>query len=97
MSHYAGNESFKDYDEDFLKQFKKPKNELDEQGIELGATGTYPDGKIASNDEGALAIGIAIVNERIIIDFGKPVHTIGFTKVEAVALANYLFDKARTL
>jgi len=79
--------------EDLGLQKQETKSPIDE----LGPLGTFPDGKIASNDEGAIAIGITTLHGRIVIDFGKPIHCIGFSKDEAVNLANLLFERARTL
>ena len=101
MGHHSNNYPFNQESPDFLKKLmeetgmKKTETKSDEKS--LGATGQYPDGMIASNDEGGLQFGITVMHERIVIDFGKPIHSIGFTKDEAVNLANYLFEKARTL
>lgn len=73
------------------------KTETKSENKDLGATGTYPDGMLSSNDEGGLQFGATILHGRIVLDFGKPVHSVGFTKDEAVNLANYLFEKARSL
>ena len=63
----------------------------------LGPTGDFPAGKIAPQDEGGLMIGITSFNGRLILDFGKPVHSIGFTKKEALEFAKALKARAATL
>ncbi len=37
----------------------------------------YPRGKITADDDGAIAIRMAVKSNTLIIDFGKPVHWIG--------------------
>lgn len=100
MSHHSGTPFEQSSPED-LKKFMDAiglhKSETKSEVKDLGPTGQYPDGKIASNDEGGLAFAGSILHGRIILDFGKPVHSIGFTKEEAIDLANYLYEKARLL
>src|SRR5688572_19938184 len=66
---------------ELLKQNKMP---------DLGATGNFPDGKLNENDEGEIMVGITSVEDRVILNFGKPVHWIGFTKEQAKAIAESL-------
>lgn len=63
----------------------------------LGATGQFPRGKLNNNDEGELAIGIAIKDRTIIIDFGKQVAWLGLDANTAEMLANNLIEKANQI
>lgn len=60
----------------------------------LGATGEYPDGKINQQDKGEIAVGIAVHEGKLIMDFGaEPVHWGGLTKKEAIELVKHLNNK----
>lgn len=65
----------------------------------IGPTGQFPGGKIDPDDQGELAIGLAIdeVRELIIIEFGAHVAWLGLTPQQAIALAADLKDKANKL
>lgn len=71
-------------------EFKK----LFTKGDEPGATGKYPDGKLDPLDEGELQMRLGNIQGRIVIEFGKPITSIGFTKDEALALGQALIDRA---
>lgn len=83
----------------------KPNPELDAlmkrfvEQVKGRAKREYPEGRIAADDEGALACAIAAdrVHGRVRIDFGKPVAWFSVTPQEAVALAELLIAKARDL
>lgn len=97
MSHSNEHYPFNLHSDDELKRLLNEIHVDPAPTGELGPTGHFPDGKIADNDEGGVNFGITAIGGRLIIDFGNPIRTIGFTRGEAVNLANYLFDKARTL
>ena len=63
----------------------------------LGATGKYPEGKYTEQDEGEIAFGIAsdTTNEKLLINFGKPVAWVGMMPEQAEAVADSLRDHAR--
>lgn len=98
MGHHAG-QPFNDFDNE---ESKKLFEELRLKGLsdqlknplDLGPTGKYPDGKIADNDEGEIKIGITTMKERIVIDFGKPIHTVGFEADQALSIASVLVKRA---
>jgi hypothetical protein len=85
MSHH-GNDSFMNQE-----QFDKSLQD------ELGATGSYPNGKINKNDEGEIQIGITKSNDTVVIDFGKPVHWIGFTTAQAIGIGETLIKRAKEI
>ena len=60
----------------------------------LGPTGQFPAGRLVAQDEGGLIFGVSRFNGRVIIDFGKPVRSIGFTKTDALNLAETLIAHA---
>ncbi len=55
----------------------------------------YPKGRLGADDEGAVAFMVAADpnTKRILIDFGKPVHSLGMTAHEANGLVNLLLQK----
>jgi hypothetical protein len=63
----------------------------------LGATGKFPEGKLNHNDEGEIALGITTKDGKIVMDFGKPTHWIGFTKEQALMIASSLIERANNL
>lgn len=60
----------------------------------LGATGEFPNGKLTDDDEGEIAIGITTKDDVVIIDFGKPIAWIGFSKEQAKEIGELLIKKA---
>jgi hypothetical protein len=60
----------------------------------LGATGQFPEGKLADNDEGEIRVAIGQQNGKVVIDFGKPVAWIGFTPEQAEEIAVTLREHA---
>lgn len=67
------------------------------KGHEPGATGRFPDGKLDPMDEGELQFRIGSIDGRLVIDFGKPIHSIGFTKDEALNIGQAIIDRALKL
>lgn len=63
----------------------------------LGATGEFPRGKLNGDDEGGLAIGLAVKDRTVIINFGKEVAWLGMSKPEAIALGSAIIAKAETI
>lgn len=76
-------------------EFSRLMKELQKQP--LGATGNYPDGKLTENDEGELAFEIGNLNNRVVINFHKPVKSLGMTKQQALDLANCIIGQAASL
>jgi len=64
------------------------------QKMELGATGQFPEGKLTPEDEGEIRIAITSINGKVVIDFGKPIAWIGFTREQAKQIAETLLEKA---
>lgn len=62
----------------------------------LGATRRFPEGTLNDNDEGEIRVAIAAdrAQQKVIIDFGKPVAWIGFTAEQATELGEMLIQKA---
>ena len=57
--------------------------------------GEYPDGRLNPEDQGALAVGIAHQNGKVVMQFPKPTTWIGFTPEQAIEMAESLIDHAR--
>lgn len=76
------------------RRFEAEKKSLEEA---LGPTGEFPAGKIVPHDEGGLMFGITTSQGRVVLDFGKPIRSIGFTRNDALDLARILKTKAKQL
>ena len=63
----------------------------------LGPLDDYPFGAYGPNDEGAISFGVGsdVVNERVLIDLGKPVRSMAMTPEQAITLAESLMKHAR--
>lgn len=62
----------------------------------LGATGAFPNGSYAPRDEGEIRFAVAADPSKgvVLVDFGKPVHSLGMTAKQAEELAETLRKKA---
>ena len=54
-------------------------------------------GKINEQDEGEIKYAIAISENKLIINFGKPVKWIGFEKKQVIELIDYLSEKVKLI
>lgn len=64
--------------------------------MRLGATGRFPDGKIFSDDEGELNLGITRARDgTIIMHFGKAVSWMAMSSENAIRLAMVIIHHAR--
>lgn len=57
--------------------------------FKLGPTGRFPGGKLTPNDEGEIKVGIGKLKGKVVVNFGKPIASLGFSVEQArdVALA----------
>lgn len=71
--------------------------EIEAQRQGLGATGRSPSGSVHDTDEGEIRIGVASDerNDKVILNFGKPVAWIAFDPPQAVEIAQALIKHAR--
>lgn len=62
----------------------------------LGATGEFPQGKLADDDEGEIRFAVAADKNagKVIIDFGSPVTWVGMDPEQASQLGDTLRKKA---
>lgn len=63
----------------------------------LGATGRYPYGQLGPDDEGELKAAMAIVDDKIVIQFGKPVAWTAMTAEQALQFADLIREKAEKI
>ena len=88
---------------DVIKALRETADRLEgRQTVEresFGATGEFPDGSIHEDDQGELSFGVAAdsMNQRIIVNFGKPVAWVGMKASHARQLADVLTRKANQL
>ncbi len=64
---------------------------------ELGATGVFPDGKLTSNDEGELKFVVTAYHGKVVINFGIPIASLGFSPEQARAFALLLRKHANAI
>lgn len=88
MSHSSSDDNFGGPDE---KKFFML-NELKAQQAEID--NTYPDGKLAEHDEGALAFAVGLVANKVVVNFAKPTQSLGMTPDQAIELARLLVKRA---
>lgn len=60
------------------------------ENSKIGPTGKFPDEKLNEDDEGELAFGIIIKDNRLILFFNKPITWLGFTKEDTKNLIDIL-------
>lgn len=60
----------------------------------LGATGQFPQGKMTEKDEGELRMAIAVVDDKVVLTFGKPVAWVGMGPDEAQRVGEAFLAKA---
>ena len=76
-----------------LTEMRRMERELEKAGQvdeTLGPTGDFPAGRLVPHDEGGLMFGVTVFQGRVILDFGKPIRSIGFTRDDALDLARIL-------
>jgi hypothetical protein len=65
----------------------------------LGATGQFPSGKLNPSDEGQLQYGIGRnkENNKVIMDFGKPIAWLALNRSDAFTMGKALMKHAKKL
>lgn len=61
----------------------------------IGATGTFPAGRLTRHDEGALQFSVGVKDHKVCVDFGTPVKWVGMEPEQAMQLAQLLVQHAR--
>jgi hypothetical protein len=87
------NALFQQVDTDPLRERQQ---ELAKQ-LGLGPTGQFPDGKLSENDEGELLFAITIYKGTVVINFGKPIASMGLSPEQALVLARALRRRANEI
>jgi hypothetical protein len=67
------------------------------EGLKLGATGNFPDGKLKDDDEGEIRIGVTVDEGNVIIAFGTALKWVAFPPDVAIALAETLIKNANKI
>jgi hypothetical protein len=64
--------------------------------MRIGPTNKFPAGKLSEHDAGELVMGIAVSHKHqvVVMKFGVPVKELGFSKQQAIELANGILSKA---
>lgn len=63
----------------------------------LGATGQFPEGKLTELDEGEIKFAVTTIDNKVVIEFGKPVHWMGMSGEQAVDLGRLLIKRGRKI
>jgi hypothetical protein len=64
---------------------------------QLGATGTYSQGKLNEDDEGDLMVKISLEGDNVRIDFGKPVAWLALDADAALAIGSGMIEHGMRL
>lgn len=85
MAHHSSDDPMKNPAMESLRKLMQEDKvrELLGSSAAFGPTGRYPEGKIAPNDEGEIRFGVARDGDKVLVDFGTPVHSIGMTRDQA--------------
>ena len=65
------------------------------EDTELGRTGRHPDGKMAPHDEGEITFAVGRKGDKVFLNFGTRVKSLGMTPEQAKALGGELLNYAR--
>jgi len=60
----------------------------------FGETKNFPEGKLTEYDEGEIKFGVTTKDEKVILNFGKPIAWIGMTRDQAKGLGRLLINRA---
>jgi hypothetical protein len=77
-------------DEYYKKMFEDLTKQMKEAGENIGATGRFPEGKIAKCDEGEIQFAISSSKGKVVMTWGKAVEWVGMNPQQAIELANSL-------
>lgn len=86
--HHAPNE----VDPEMAKKLK----EFYKRG-EVGPTGKFPEGKLTKKDEGEYRFMMAVVKNKVVMNFGKPIAWIAMDRDEAFRVARALRKHAKKI
>ena len=76
-------------------EFQEFTEKLRREGKSLfGATGEFPQGYFAPEDEGEIRFGITVAKGKLILAFGKEVAWVGFGADQAREVAETLLERA---
>jgi hypothetical protein len=78
-----------------VPHFRKPFGDFMAEFI--GATGSFPQGKLVEHDEGEIRMAIGVTKDNVIIDFGKKTAWLGMPKQEALAFGRKIIEMAENL
>lgn len=62
---------------------------------DLGATGRHPGGKMAEHDEGEIQVAVFDHEDKVLMNFGKKIQSVGMTPEQAKSLGGTLLNRAR--
>jgi hypothetical protein len=89
MSHHSGSEPFPGTPEELQRMKALLRSE------QAKLQGEYPEGRLNTDDEGAVALSVGHEKGKVIITFAHPTAWIGFTPEQAAQLAQSVLDHAR--
>ena len=60
----------------------------------FGPTGKFPDGKLTEHDEGEIQFGVTTLKGKVVLNFGKPIASLGMDATQTRSLARLLLRYA---
>jgi hypothetical protein len=57
----------------------------------------YPDGKLREDDDGAIQVGVGVLNGAVVVEFANPVKWIGWPPEQARKFANAIIKHADSI
>lgn len=67
------------------------------RNVQLGPTGQFPEGELTQNDEGELRLAVGTFKNKVVVNFGTPIASLGMTPAQARDVAKALWKHARSL
>ncbi len=91
-----GKKPFEAFDEgpEFQRKNRRLRELLDTTGFR-GALGDFPEGQLTKDDEGAIQFAIGQKDNKVVVDFGTPVHWLAMSPQQAADFASLVLAKAR--
>ena len=99
MSHHSDGQGPKSTDETmkrFIKRGQGAQADID-RILYPGPTGEFPHRKLTDDGEGQIQFSVGIKDNRVIMDFGKPVNWIGLAADDAREVGKALIKHAKKI
>lgn len=75
------------HEEELSKELSDALKQREELMQQVGATGRFPDGRLTSTDQGEIGFAVTGYHGKVVVNFGKPVASLGMSVQQARDLA----------